>query len=583
MPGAGQRYRHSRHVITRLFELGYSLKQVRVIVDGRACVEKFAERGYADVDKEVLRVYARWQNEGAKKDADVRDEAEPIDEADNWPDPEPLPNSLPPVLPFNFELLPDRIRAWAEDVVTRMQAPADFAAVASMVALGATLGRKVAIRPKEKDDAWQEAANLWGLSIARPGTKKSPVLEECVRPLKRLSALAQEGYEVARTLHAQQKKYEALREAEREKHYKRKLKDNPDEPLPAPCTSNEPREPTLRRYIASDTSVAALGELLVENQNGLLCLHDEIIGLLRSLNRDDRSEDRTFYLQGWNGTSDHRIDRIGRGKHIYIPALCLSLLGSTQPARISQFVYSAVKGGEGDDGLLQRFQLAVWPDLDKPGPYVDRPENKGAKERAFQVFDDLDKLAPEAVGATQDRHSGGTPDRLPYLRFGKEAQTAFRTWLESHEARLISGEFHPAMEAHLSKYRGLVPALALVIGLADGNHGAISERALTKAIGWAAFLESHANRLYASAVSAERMAAKGLAGKIKSGALPVRFSVKDIQDKDWAGLADNADIVRALEFLEDRNWLRSTVKKNPKGGRPKTTYEVNPKVQRICV
>ena len=70
--------------------------------------------------------------------------------------------------------------------------------------------------------------------------------------------------------------------------------------------------------------------------------------------------DRAFYCEAWNGTGAYTYDRIGRGT-LHIRAACLSVLGGIQPGPLERYL-RAVFAGRGDDGLLQRFQLAVWPD-----------------------------------------------------------------------------------------------------------------------------------------------------------------------------------------------------------------------------
>ena len=58
-----------------------------------------------------------------------------------------------------------------------------------------------------------------------------------------------------------------------------------------------------------------------------------------------------------------------------------------------------MRGGAGNDGLLQRFQLFVWPDVSKEWRNVDEWPDTEAKNEAFAVFEYLDKLTPEEVGA----------------------------------------------------------------------------------------------------------------------------------------------------------------------------------------
>jgi Protein of unknown function (DUF3987) len=62
-------------------------------------------------------------------------------------------------------------------------------------------------------------------------------------------------------------------------------------------------------------------------------------------------------------------------------AACLSVLGGLQPGPLERYLRE-VFGGRGDDGLLQRFQLAGWPDGAGPWRNVDRwPDAAGPGAR----------------------------------------------------------------------------------------------------------------------------------------------------------------------------------------------------------
>ncbi len=87
------------------------------------------------------------------------------------------------------------------------------------------------------------------------------------------------------------------------------------------------------------------------------------MSLVRALDDESRVEDRGFYLTGWNGSDSYTSDRIGRGFNLHIPAVTISLLGSTQPGKLREYVARMISGGAGDDGLIQRFGMMVWPDL----------------------------------------------------------------------------------------------------------------------------------------------------------------------------------------------------------------------------
>ena len=59
---------------------------------------------------------------------------EPDASAAHLPDPQPLPDELPPVMPFNFDLLPSSLRSWIQDLASRVQFPPDSPGIASVLA-----------------------------------------------------------------------------------------------------------------------------------------------------------------------------------------------------------------------------------------------------------------------------------------------------------------------------------------------------------------------------------------------------------------------------------------------------------------
>lgn len=112
----------------------------------------------------------------------------------DWLDPLPLPSGLLSVDSFDPSILPHTIRPWVEDIATRMQCPLDYIAIPAFIAMGATIGCQIAIRPKQKDN-WSVTPNLWGGVIGNPGVMKSPAMSEALKPLKRLQAKAYEANE----------------------------------------------------------------------------------------------------------------------------------------------------------------------------------------------------------------------------------------------------------------------------------------------------------------------------------------------------------------------------------------------------
>ena len=303
-----------------------------------------------------------------------------------WPEPKPLPADLPTVPPFNFALLPDTFQDWIEDIAERMQCPPDFPAVGAMIAVGSLVGRKIGIRPKRYDD-WLVVPNLWGCVVGRPGLMKTPALEQPLLPLRRLVGEALDKYAAEMQEHEVNTMLKSAGEKLAEKKITAHLKKGDEQAARAEAETvlkKEGDEPICQRYETNDPTIEKLGVLLAENPTGLLLFRDELVGFLRGLDREGHESDRAIYLEMWNGTGSFTSDRIQRGT-VRTPAI-LSILGGIQPDLLTAYVREAVRGGQGADGLLQRIQLFVWPDISSEWRHVDRWPDAEAKNKVFDVF-----------------------------------------------------------------------------------------------------------------------------------------------------------------------------------------------------
>ena len=481
---------------------------------------------------------------------------------EEWPQTMPLPDALPPVAPFDEMLLPDALRGWVMDIAHRMQCPADFPAAGAIVALSSLIGARAVVQPKELDD-WKVVPNLWGLIIGRPGVMKSPALAEVLKPINLLQGEEYECWEHAHANWEIDKKLAEMQTASNEKKAKSYVSKDPQQARKLLEPADLPTEPIARRFIVNDTSVEKLGEILQANPWGVLAYRDELYGLLTDMDKSGQEGARTFYLQAYDGDKDLTVDRIARGT-VRIPRVCVAMVGGIQPGRIQEYVRHAIAGGRGDDGLLQRFGMTVWPDVDGKFTHVDQCPDAAAKQSAYAVFDRLAALKPESENKPQ------------VWRFDSEAQNLFVNWRIEFETQLKSGELHPALESHFSKYRKLIPALALIFALIDtpDSGKTINLLQLSRAIMWADYLESHAIRLYSAAMMPETSGAQSLLKKIRSGTLGAEFTPRQVAQKGWSGLPTPEAVTKAADLLAEYGWVRREVRKT--GGRPSGLYLVNP-------
>jgi len=484
----------------------------------------------------------------------------PVD--DGWEDPVPLPEGLPPVASLDPAMLPEPLRGWIVDVSERMQIPPDFAAAGAVVVAGSLIGRKVGILPKRQDD-WLVVPNLWGAVVGRPSLLKSPALAEVMKPLARLVAEAYEQHQETKLAYEMNVMVAEATKAAFKDELKRAAKDAAtsgdrsklEEIARRGQDADVPKEPLLKRYKTEDATVEKISEILLENPQGILVHRDELSGWLRNLDKQGREGDRSFYLESWNGTGSFDVDRIGRGS-LHVPALCLSVLGSIQPGPLSTYVYQATQGEKGDDGLLQRFQLLVWPDPPPTWSNVDRWPDTEAKNRAYEVFEKLDTLDPKDFSAAGEDEEG-----IPAVRFTEEAQEVFDRWRDELEGRLRTAELPPALESHLAKFRSLMPSLALVFQLIEfvdgtGEGGAVGLRPALQAATWCEYLESHATRLYSSAENPAMEGARALLDRIREGDVSDGDSTRSVYRRHWAKLSTPEEVSSACSVLEEFGWLR---------------------------
>lgn len=490
-----------------------------------------------------------------------------------WPDPQPLDTVLPAVVPFDADLLPSTLRGWITDIAERMQCPPDFPAVTAMIALAGVAGRKIRMHPKRYDD-WSVIPNLWGALIDRPSIVKTPPLKATLKPLDKLINIASENYSQQRKHYEHEKEIAKLRKNVLETKIKSAIRAGEDySQLSFELAAiNAIHPPIQKRYVINDSTVQALGLVLADNTNGIIVVRDELMGLLKFLESVGQGSSRAFFLEGWDGNGRHEVDRVGRG-HLKIEGLCLSVMGTIQPGPLQEYLRQAVEGGVGDDGLMQRFQLAVWPDDPREWINVDRIPDHGAEKVAFEVFSYLDTLTAETAGAIIEEH--GQID-VPFLHFTDEAQELFDLWMYDRENRLRQGQEDGAMESHLTKYRSLIPSLALLIHLAELRTGPIGKDVLERTIRWEDYLSSHARRIYASSQTAANQPDHLLAAKIQQGHLQDGFTLRDVYGHHWSGLNDKEQLKTTLLQLTDDGWVKP--EKRPTGGRPTTIYRINPKL-----
>ena len=506
-------------------------------------------------------------------------------EPGSWSRPGEIQSKTLPVKALRPELIPEPFRDWLADVSLRMQTPADFPVISTIVIISSVIGAGCGIRPKQLD-GWEVIPNLWGACIGRPSVcLKSPSMKEALGLLDRLQHVYGQIFEREK----KESDFDGMvsgaivkdLKARLDKEAKKNTMDAKElDMLRAEfmaASESAEQQPARRMFKSNETTIQSMTLLQSQNPRGVLVFRDELTGLLVKWDREDGADERAYFLEGWNGNGSYVDVKIARGV-TEAKSICISLLGGIQPDKLKGYLNQAQKGG--NDGLIQRLQLAVWPDEPQAWQLIDTTPNKEHKQNAFVILQKLAEMDFIEYGATQEER-----DDRPFFRFDEAGQAVFNAWLTRLQTEIIPTEENPLMVEHFGKFRSLMPSLALVfhlIDIADGKaRGAVSERAALLAVDWCGYLESHARRIYAMAATPEQEAAVKLAEKIKAGSLPNPFTTRDVERKGWHGLGTSGAIKEACQILEDEGWLLEQLPEMPATGRRRLPeYHINPLVLR---
>jgi hypothetical protein len=507
----------------------------------------------------------------------LRAAANPTESA--WPELRPIVSTLPAAPEFNAGLLlPPTLAAYVSDEADRMPCSPDYVGASLLVALGSTIGSRCALKPKAKDD-WLIVPNLWGAVVGDPSSKKTPAIEKGLRFLDRLEALEADRLSKLMVEYAAEQSAFEARESAVQAAMKAaaggKTQHDPSamrQAIEQMRSLVPPEEPVARRYRSNDGTTAKLAEILAKNPDGLLVVRDELVGLLASFDQSGHEGDRSFYLESWNGTGSFAVDRIGRGSTL-IKRLTLGVFGGIQPSLLAGYLADAAKR---NDGLLQRFQVLVYPEQAE-WEWRDRYPKQGVREAVRDVFDRLAHFDPVQDGAAP----ASDFTKVPSFSLDDAAQEAFIEYCTDLHRSVIPGESNPLLVQHFAKYEKLVGGIALVLHLAGGGIGRVGVDSVLRGCAWSQYLAGHARRVYALADVARTTAAEALARHLAAGKLSDGFTARDVVRKGWTDLSTTRGAEAALVELESCGYVRPFDAADGAGGRPTTRYRVNPAITRM--
>lgn len=455
--------------------------------------------------------------------------------------------------------------SWVKRNSDKLNVSPEMVAIPLFTLIAGLISRRFSVTPKMNDKSFKVYPNLWGIIIAPPGSKKSPAMNQSYKFISKLQNLEIKSFKMVEDEFKAQQDF-LKGELKTIEQKIRKTKNEIDIPeLEAEKNKIEEElnksSPSCLRKVVNSTTIEKLIQTLQEQNAGLIVFRDELAGFFEQFKKSGHETDRQFYLEGWNGNNSFFHDTVSRGTD-YVEKVCLTILGSTQPSIIKEILKQAQFANK-EDGFLQRFQLAVYPNDNISPKFKDVYYDSSYDETIEKVITHFFYLKNEVDIVYSN-------DSIAYK--------IYSDYFDALE-REIFNEKNDSVKAHFSKFNKLTPALSLIFELVDeflnnrdSNH-LISNKSMELAIKWTNFLKSHARKIYNTdysfqTVSAHALAIKIIEEKVKSG-----DSIRDIYKNGWSHLKDQIEVETAAKILEKHNWL--TISETKGVGRPSVKISLN--------
>jgi hypothetical protein len=475
----------------------------------------------------------------------VEEESSPADDSPTKPgnkpgeraaaEPVTIPVNLwnafdPPRLPHG--LLPSVIEDFAFEQGATMGADPAGLAVAALAVCAAAVPDNVQLRVK-RFGGWYEATRLWVGLVGDPSTKKTPIINQVVRPLERIDIALWHTYTAAKA------EWDAL-----DKDTKRAT----------------PPPPQVRVKF-DDVTIEAAQEVLRDSPDGVLYHRDELSGFFGSIDKyaghRGAANDRGFWLQAYNG-GPYTFDRIKRGSG-RIEHLSVSVLGGIQPEPMRKLAADTV-----DDGLIQRLVTIML----RPGGVGRDEEMSKAVENYESLVEQLHQMQLDDVALD---------DAAREIREEMERK--------HHDALPAIELVNKKLAAHFGKYDGIFARLCLLWHCIENPYttvppqiGVVCARRVADFL--SQFLARHAIAFYANiyGLSDDHDRLTAVAGYILAHKVE-RLTNRVIQrgDSTMRGLK-RLEIENICHQLDALGWVTEAQRKRVNDP---PRWDVNPEVHRM--
>jgi hypothetical protein len=249
---------------------------------------------------------------------------------------------------FPLDVFSEDWQSWAMDAAHGAGTTLDHVLVPLLGIASSLIGTARRIRASS---SWSAPFSMWTCVIGFSGTGKTPGIDVTKRALTKIEKDRRARITELRRAH-ESKSEQARAVFKAWKTAVQEAIDNNQPSPPMPADADVPPDFIEPRLHVSNATIEKIAVLLKAQPRGMLMIVDELAGLFLNLSRYSGGDDRTFWLEAWNGNY-HVVERISR-EPLPIDHLLVGMTGGFQPDRIGRSF-----GGDAD-GLYARM-LFSWP------------------------------------------------------------------------------------------------------------------------------------------------------------------------------------------------------------------------------
>lgn len=461
------------------------------------------------------------------------------------------------IQPFPLNSLPPLLRDYLKAVADYVQVTPEMAVLPLMSVLALCVQDKAVI--KHTGNSHTEPLNLYTITVASPGERKSGSLKEFMRPVEEF----QEYYNKVHANEIESYRTErAFLENQRSNAMRGKNADLHTAKTITKQISDLERKHELVLNVSDATPEALAME--IHTQGGKIGIIDDegsVFDVLSGIYSSGQANINIF-LKAYDGSDYTILRRTKDNIELKKPLLTMGLM--VQPEHFQEAMNNRQFSGR---GFIHRF-LFSFPEsragyLKMSSPDIPETLQKQYRDLIFHLL-----RMP-------------SPSELPVIVCDKEAELLFSDYHEHLQKEIRDGGIFENLKEWASKHFGRALRIAGILHICEHppTEKLTGDTAM-KSIEVAMWTENHAlNALSGSASEPQEIRnAKYILNKLKK-------SEKELISK--SELLRLCQILKAFEFdepleiLEDMNCIRIEIIRNGERGKPKERIKINPLIRQI--